>query len=380
MAISTRLNGFPDDEQTKPSVLRSMITPRNHKRSPSAGLVLSSARTENINPNDPNSSNTPSSTLLYHPYSIQPLEIVNPNRERARSSPRKPASKEQHLPPDNGRSLHKKTKSSVSLRSLVGGDRDNKSSIQDTAHEAKPKKTKSSTNLAALLSRPKSSKSHKSEVLRVTKDKENQTPPNSAGSGPPPIWAQYASSQPLQETSTATGGRVNDRMSVDEEMALYTPKDYSPSKQRNFCDYQQPTLARRPELKPRPKSAYLPSTPSLAALADTLSGRRKVSNDRSIHPAPRKDLGRGHDHSSEDKGRGSSEQEYSNRRPGGEGRKVSSELIKEGVTLAKRGVRVMAAVAALNGKSIEQEKDVKVDTKSIDNAFEALLVSPASMC
>lgn len=273
--------------------------------------------------------------------------------------------------------MHKKTKSSVSLRSLVGGDRDNKSSIQDTLNEAKPKKTKSSTNLAALLSRPKSSKSHKSEVLRVTKDKENQTPPNSAGSGPPSIWAQYAS-QPPQETSTATRERVNDRMSVDEEMALYTPKDYSPSKQRNFYDYEQPTLARRPEPKPRPKSAYLPSTTSLAALADTLSGRRKVSNDRSIHPAPRKDLVLAHGRSSEDKGRGSSEQAYSSR-PGGEGRKVSSELIKDGFTLAKRGVRVMAAVAALNGKSKEQEKEIKVDTKLIDSAFEALLVSTASM-
>lgn len=349
--------------------------PRNHKRSPSAGIVLSSARSENINPNVPNSFSTPSSTPLYHSRSIQPLETVNLNRERARPSPRKPAAQEQDLPPNNGRSMHKKTKSSVSLRALIGGDKDNKPSIQDTEYEAKPKKTKSSTNLAALLSRPKSSKSQKSEVFRLTKDKENQTPPNSAGSETPPIWAQYAS-QPLQETSNATRERMNDRMSVNEEMALYTPREYSPSKQRNFCDYQQPTLARRPEPKPRPKSAYLPSTPSLAALADTLSGRRKVSSDRSIHPA--KDLVPANRLSSDDKRRGSSEQEYSSRRPGGEGRKVSSELIKDGITLAKRGVRVMAAVAALNGKVKEQEKEVKVDTKLIDSAFEALLVSTPS--
>lgn len=274
--------------------------------------------------------------------------------------------------------MHKKTKSSISLKSLVGGDKDkdNKPSVQDPPQEPKPKKTKSSTNLAALLSRPKSSKSQKSEVSRVTKDKENQTPPSSAGSEPPPIWAQYAS-QPVQETSNATRVRLNDRMSVDEEVALYTPKDYPPSKQRNFCDYQQPTLAKRPEPKARPKSAYLASTPSLAALADTLSGRRKVSIDRSNHHAPRKDLAPTHRISLEDQRRGSSDREYSSRRSGGEGRKVSSELIKDGVTLAKRGVRVMAAVAALNGKSKEQEKEVKGDVKTIDNAFEALLVSPA---
>ena len=274
--------------------------------------------------------------------------------------------------------MHKKTKSSVSLRSLVGGDKDNKLSLQDAPHEAKPKKTKSSTNLAALLSRPKSSKSNKNEVLRVAKDKENQTPPNSAGSETPPIWAQYAS-QPLPQTSNVTKVRLNDRMSVGEEMALYTPKEYSPSKQRNFGDYQQPTLARRPEPKPRPKSAYLPSTPSLTALADTLSGRRKVSIDRSIHPAGDKNLAPALRPSSDDKRRGSSEQEYKGRRAGGEGRKVSSELIKDGVTLAKRGVRVMAAVAALNGKSKDQEKEVKVDVKTIDNAFESLLVSTARL-
>lgn len=374
MAASEYRNGFLEEQQTKSSVFKSIMTPRNNKRSPSAGFVLSSVQHENINPNGQHSSNTPSMTTPYSPHSSRPLEIVNPNRERARSSPRKPAPPEQHLPPNIGRSMHKKTKSSVSLRSLVGGDKDNKFSTQDTSHDTKPKKTKSSTNLAALLSRPKSSKSQKIDVSRATKDKENQTPPNSAGSETPPIWAQYAS-QPLQETSTETKVRLNDRMSVDEEVALYTPKEYSPSKQRNFCDYQQPTLERRPEPKPRPKSAYLPATPSLAALANTLSGRRKVSNDRSVHPAPRKDVAPAHRLSSEDKRRGSSEQEYPTRRLGGEGRKVSSEIVKDGITLAKRGVRVMAAVAALNGKSKDQEKDTQVDVRTIDSAFEALLVS-----
>ncbi len=200
------------------------------------------------------------------------------------------------------------------------------------------------------------------------------SPPNSAGSQPPPIWAQYAS-QPQPETSSATKVRLNDRLSVEEKVALYTPREYSPSKQRNFCDnYHQPTLAKRPELKARPKSAYLASSPSLAALADTLSGKRKTSNDRETQRLVRNDLGNAARKSSEGNPRGSFEQAKLFRRPSGGTRKVSIELIKEGTTRAKRGVKVMAAVAALNGKSKGQEKEPQMDVKLIDSAFEALLV------
>jgi hypothetical protein len=49
--------------------------------------------------------------------------------------------------------------------------------------------------------------------------------------------------------------------------------------------------------------------------------------------------------------------------------KTSNESFKEGLTMAKRGTRVMAAVAAFNGKSKEQEKEVKIDVKMIDSAL-----------
>ena len=351
------------------------MTSRNHKRSPSAGLVLSSAHAENVKLNDRGIFDAIPSTPSHHTRSNQSLEITRPNRERARSSPRKPAIHRQVSSQDDGKSMHKKTKSSISLKSLVGGDKDNKHSSQDTSQESKPKKSKSSTNLSALLSRPRSSKAQKPEPTSTIKDKENQMPPSSAGSDPPPIWAQYAS-QPPQETSNATRIRLNDRMSVDEQVALYTPRDYSPSKQRNFGDYHQPTLTKRHEPKPRPKSAYLPSAPSFSAFADTLSGRRKASHDRGVPAGSRRDLISTQRNSADDKRRGSLEQDCSSRRPSGEVRRVSSELFNNGVTMAKRGVKVMAAVAAFNAKSKEQEKEVKIDVKVIDSAFEALLVSP----
>ncbi len=376
MATSIHPYGFAEGQRTKPSVLKSLMAPRNHKRNPSAGLVLLSTRTENISPNDRDPCNTLPSNPLNRPYPSQPLGEVNQNRERARSSPRKPAGPEREASHAGGKSMHKKTKSSVSLKSLVGGDKDSKQSAREIPLEMQAKKSKSSTSLSALLSRSKSSKGHKHEMPRVLKDKENQTPPSSAGSEPPPIWAQCAS-QPIHETSNTTRVCLNDRRSVDEEMALYTPKEYSPSKQRNFCDYHQPTLAKRGEPKARPKSAFLPSAPSMASLADTLSGRRKVSHDRMIQLGPRRDSINAHRISSDDKRRGSSEQDRLTRQSSVENRKTSNESFKEGLTMAKRGTRVMAAVAAFNGKSKEQEKEVKIDVKMIDSAFEALLVSSA---
>jgi hypothetical protein len=119
--------------------------------------------------------------------------------------------------------MHKKTKSSVSLKSLVGGTK-TASRARGRFHWRCRRRNQSRPRVSALLSRSKSSKGHKHEMPRVLKDKENQTPPSSAGSEPPPIWAQCAS-QPIHETSNTTRVCLNDRRSVDEEMALYTPKN-----------------------------------------------------------------------------------------------------------------------------------------------------------
>ena len=82
------------------------------------------------------------------------------------------------------------------------------------------------------------------------------TPPSTAPTAPPPIWAQFAT-QPITDLSSTMKVPINDKRNVEEEMALYTPQEYSPSKGRNFHD-EQPTLAQRGGIKTRPQSLYLP--------------------------------------------------------------------------------------------------------------------------
>ena len=359
-------------KRTTSSVLKSMMAPRQHKRNPSAGAGLSSNKTENINSNLPRLSREHPHLPPDHPHYNQPLGEVNHNRERSRSSPRK--SLEIHEDNESQPGLRKRTKSSVSLKSLVRKEKEKspKKKHSEEPTQRKPKMSKSSTNLAALLSRPKSSKGPKQDETREPKDKENRTPPNSAGMTPPPIWAQFAT-RPAQEV---VGGLRIPSNEVEDEVAVYTPQEYSPSKQRNFDDYHQPTLARRPELKPRPKSAFLTSGSSTTSFTETLSGLRKKSTDRDLSRQPRDHPVTSHN--GENQQRLLSESKPSSQRLSIEGHKIVDEPPKSGLTMAKRGPRVAAAVAVFDGKFKESEKDLrmepKMDIKAIDSAFEALLV------
>jgi hypothetical protein len=240
-----------------------------------------------------------------------------------------------------GRGLHKKTKSVVSLRSLVGGgekkDKEKRSSDDDNSDgksqekdEKKIKKSKSSTSLSALLSKPRSSRSRKRDAAKdKDKDKENLTPPSSSGETISPIWAQFAT-QPFQNQQgsfQAPVSRPGTGRSIEEEMRLYTPRDYSPSKQRNFGGYEQPTLSRRPVQRERPKSEYLVTSKSGGFFTEHMGG------------------------------------------DGGRKETKPASPIK-GDDRAKS--RVMATVAKLN-KDVENEK--RLDPREIESAFEALLVS-----
>ena len=238
--------------------------------------------------------------------------------------------------------------------------------------ETKPKKSKSSTTLSAMFAKSKSSKSLKSEEgkrqqLKV-KDKENCTPPNSSNGPPPPIWAQFAST-PMMEVSSTQKIPLNDRWDVNDEMERYTPQEYSPSKGRNFYD-EQPTLSRRAEPKPRPKSAYLPSSLSSNSFTETISVLRKVSQRHK-----KTDVGRFQEQLGTDG--------VSSRRSSTDSRKFSNGSSDPGLTMAKRGSRVQAAVAALNGKAkepeVESKPQVPSDPRAFDNAFEAVLVCIASL-
>ena len=267
--------------------------------------------------------------------------------------------------------------------SLFGMEKEKPSKKKPVKEEEKKmKKSKSSTSISAILSRPRSSKGVKAEDSHRQKDKENQTPPSSAGMAPPPIWAQFAT-HGFEESSHTTMIPLNDRFAVEEEVALYTPRDYSPSKQRNFQDYQKPTLSRRVESKPRPKSECIASGPTPASFAETISGLRRSGRNKSqVDMSNEQQQTRQATDASE---KPSTEKQHLSARPSNmEIQNVNNDPVGSNLPTPQRGSRVMAAVAAFNGKAKELPKEppkdteiAQLDSKAIESAFESLLVSQA---
>lgn len=320
-----------------------------HKRTPSAGATLSSA-----------SSNEFVASPVYesmpflpydHPHARALGELQQNQQSQPPLSPKKSREGKRPNAGEEGfKSLHKKTLSSISLKSLAGRDTDKTKSKEP--RPSKPKKTKSSTNLAALLSRPKSSRSlHKQAEAdaRAQKDKENQCPPSSSpaeATRPPPIYAQFSSElfakQPL-------GGKF-----LEDEIDRYTPENYSPGKQRNFYHGQgsQPTLGKREEAPQRPKMPYLPSSFSVQDIT------RKVSNGsrRSAELMRRVS--------------GSNRPSFDRKATASSAKSEASEK-----SAPSKGQRVMAAVSALGGKSQKPEAPTGalLEDKDITREFEAML-------
>ena len=371
-------------KRTKSSVLKSIITPRNHKRNPSAGAAISCST-----PTDLQNTHSPATALPpLHIGEATPLGELFRSQERVLASSQKQASRADDRPATSPeKSLHKKTLSSVSLASLVAKHKDKDSRSDGTAKDGgvgeeskgtsnRLKKPKSQTNFQALLSRPKSSKAREQvHENRNSKDKENRTPPTSPVAAPTPIYAQFTSRPPQSVTTTTVP--LNDISDVDREVSLYTPQAYTPSKQRNFHGlYERPTLAKRG----RPKSAYLPSSTSTGSFVETLASIRKSSASRVLPSVSSRDVPSKEKKAWTDQRRVSWEERVSKQRSSGENRRPVAEKPKDGLTVAKRGSRVMAAVAAFNGRSRDSGKDVQMNSKNIESAFEALLVSQHHFC
>ena len=144
-------------------------------------------------------------------------------------------------------------------------------------------------------------------------------------------------------------------------------------------DYQAPTLSRKVEPKPRPKSAVLSSSASKTSFAETLSGLRQRAQNKD-QPRPLS----GHQQPNDgDSGRLSMEKKSSSQRRSKEQQR-SEDAGERDAKAAKRGSRVMAAVAAFDGKSHHVEvstgtdkqiPEPPLDPKAIETAFESLLVS-----
>lgn len=360
------------------TILKSIITStsKNHKRTPSDGTTLKALKS---------SENTPLTTASTYDRLTSPVIPFLPadhphNRQRVLGEiclPNTNASPDKQTKDSRPKGLHKKTLSSVSLRSMgkaqdVGSPekspkKSRRGDAKDT--EGKPKRPKSSTNLAALFSKGKS-KDKEEAYAPPPEDKENTTPPKSCVSPPmhTPIWAQF-SSNAFQESTTTTSVPLNDR-SFNEEIALYTPSHYSPGKQRNFHDMQRPTLEKRSGSRSRPQSQHIPHSLSSNSFIESLS--RKLSNEKPL-PQVRDDIMTPNGNVQEK--RRSWVQKTMSRTNSTDDYKVVSEKPKDSINVPKKDSRVKAAVAAFNGKAKEAEMDSKLDAKKVDAAFEAVLVS-----
>ncbi|KAF3040514.1 hypothetical protein E8E12_007570 [Didymella heteroderae] len=354
------------------SVLKSIIG--QHKRSPSDATALKAA--PSTAPYIPMPSATANAPLLPpdHPHSQQ-------RGNRFENLPILPTRKQSHDSRSSSprKGLHKKTLSTVSLRSL-GKDKAKEKQFIDFRRPQdeeepldKSKKTKSSTNLASMFGKSKSRKIGRSP----SKDKENTAPifsPALASEPPPtPIWAQF-SSQPLQDATTTSKVPLNDqRRSLEDEIDLYTPNNYSSSKQRDFFEVGQPSLQKRPTPKERPKSMHVPK--STASLMDTFS--RKKSTDR----APLTNVqGNGERTRDSSPSKSKPNRPTLNRASTDIGRQpIANGAMDPPPSPTKKPNRVMAAVAAFNGRAKQTEAPPsptkELDPKVVDAEFEEVLES-----
>lgn len=355
------------------SVLKSIMG--QHKRSPSDATALKAA--PSTAPYIPTPSATMNAPLLPPDHPHSQMRTTNNQLENIpilSSSPRKQSQDARSSSPRKG--LHKKTLSTVSLRSL-GKAKEKQSTDLRQSHEEEgafddSKKIKSSTNLASMFGKSKSRKIPRSP----SKDKENAAPIFSPAlaSEPPrtPIWAEF-SSQPLQDITTTSKIPLNDqRHGLQDDANLYTPQNYSPTKQRDF--FEQPSLQKRPTPKERPKSMHVPKPTT--SLLDTFT--RKKSTDR----APLTDT-----HGNGERTRDNSPSKSKPTRPTLE--RASTDIGRQPVgngtmdpppSPTKKHNRVMAAVAAFNGRAKQADAPPasptkELDPKVVDAEFEEVLVS-----
>ncbi|KAF7592449.1 hypothetical protein BBP40_000230 [Aspergillus hancockii] len=331
---------------TKPSGLRGILSSKAHKRNPSADDAAS------CKPHYPNQpSRSPFMSPVDQAYATlnqQPLTEIALNRDAVDyGSP-------QHRSPgkEEKNTLHKKTKSAVSLKSLRSymERKDNRTeALEVESEDLKPKKAKSANSLTAILKR--SQRGRKSESSKSSRDKENRSPTDLVDSMPSPIWNQYATGSYHDQIGVPPS--PTKRRTFQEEISLYSPKGYGPSQQRNFWDYHQPSLTNRADPKPRPKS-------------DFLSGNRKVRElFGPLHNMSSEKLARPEqpDYSSKGKGRPRALSKPEPR-PGTEQQPEQSP---------KKVSRVQAAISAFNAKEREADLQRRLNAKDLESEFEKLL-------
>jgi hypothetical protein len=143
---------------------------------------------------------------------------------------------------------------------------------------------------------------------------------------------------------------------LQEEVSLYTPQGYGPGLQRNFYDYHQPSLTKRPAGKLRPKS-------------EILTGNRKVKEFLAPLQRPPQDR-----ESSVDQSKLSVPQDD------GKSTRMSrprsrTEIERQPESSPQKMSRVQAAISAFNAKGQEADLQNRLNSKDLESEFEKLLVS-----
>ncbi|KAG9782035.1 GTPase-binding protein rid1 [Exophiala dermatitidis] len=338
---------------------RGRRTYRSH--APSATDVVKSRRKENQSP----------TKTLPRDYQDK-ISSASPLGERHINSPpqtKRVATKfgeEQRSPAKPG---HKKTGSSVSLRGLILGkekaiDESSVSSTEGCVVDKKPKKVKSAANLTGLLKR----KSKKD--LREDTNNENGSSPSKQTpvEVPTPIWQQFAT-QPLESPDGTMLYPMSQRKRIEEEIKLYTPKDYSefrPKEQRNFYGYG-PALPTSIDHKP-PQRPFLEHKSSRSSV---------FTENLDDEPRSSSNCGLSKDRNSSRPGSARTP----DARPALATRSTESSQTD---TKTKRGSRVFDAIQSLNMKS-RKDHSTNPDSPSastpslspqeIDSAFEQVLDS-----
>ncbi|KAF4554922.1 Diaphanous GTPase-binding domain-containing protein [Elsinoe fawcettii] len=281
---------------------------------------------------------------------------------------------------DSAKKDHKRSKSAVSLRTLVGGEsksgRDKERKTKDQSPDKKslrqPKKEKSLTGLSNLFSKKNRSAKDLSESAG-TETTKDQPPAKEPEPVQTPIWAQFASQK---EPESSRRMRVRDDVSdaklkgIKDEMDRYTPKEYNPYAQRDFQGVK-PSLS-RPTSSYRPRSAVIPPqtfgdlTRALEAAQRSHIGSRGSDTSGSVSVK-----GIGGDTTSAPSSRPQSMHFDTPRQISGS----STEQGPTEIAVAKRGSRVAAAVAAIDHKTPVSKKPdpPTMDPKQVEEAFEAVL-------
>ncbi len=299
------------------------------------------------------------------------LNSASPLGERHINSPPPPkriATKSGDEPSRPSRPTHKKTGSSVSLKGLIlgkekGADTGSVSSTEGLTAGNKLKKVKSVTSLGGLLKRKS-----KKDLREESKNQENLSPTKATPiENPTPIWAQFAT-QPMETTEGDMMYPASKKRTLEEEINLYTPKDYSefrPSEQRNFYGYG-PATPSSLDYKPpqRPQLEHRSSRSSI--FTEDIDGDTK---DEIKRPRSR-------DTANIQPGSSSA----ADGRPPLQTQKSDSSQIEK----VKRGSKVFEAIQNLNMRSRKDARSVldapngtspPLSPQELDSAFEKVLDS-----